>query len=453
MRQTLFEIPFEYHGIPIFRFGVLLAVWVLFSAGLLWWLSRKQGFNADTKSYIPLLALVALAIIFLPKVFDGALPIRGYGVMMLLGVASGVALAVHRARQVGIHPEVVYSFAFWMFISGIVGARLFHVRQKWEELYRIPDEGELDYGRTVINIINVPGGGLVVYGALIGVALALVAFIWKNNLPGLAFCDLIAPGMALGLALGRIGCLMNGCCFGGQCDGALAITFPFGSPPHIRQVGDGEIPLHGLKLKGAEHEAVVIASVETGSAADKAGFKAGDRIDSVRRKVLSSDEVGVTRRIHNRQQITNYLLELKEPGQSIDISVPAKKLTFRTLTVQSPPRGSLPVHPTQIYSAINGLLMCLFLVAYTPFRRRDGEVFALLLTIYPIARYLIEEIRADEAATGIVPITISQWVSVLILLAIVGLWIVIVRRPRGSAVALSPLASPPPAATTPAAKS
>ena len=91
MSQTLFEIPFEYHGVPIFEFGVLLAVWVLFSAGLLWWLSRKQGFNADTKSYIPLLALVALAIIFLPKVFDDALPIRGYGVMMLLGFASGVA--------------------------------------------------------------------------------------------------------------------------------------------------------------------------------------------------------------------------------------------------------------------------------------------------------------------------------------------------------------------------
>ena len=62
------------------------------------------------------------------------------------------------------------------------------------------------------------------------------------------------------------------------------------------------------------------------------------------------------------------------------------------------PQRSLPVHPTQLYSSINAFLLCFFLLAFEPFKRHDGMVFALMLTIYPMARFLLEIIRTDESA-------------------------------------------------------
>ena len=72
------------------------------------------------------------------------------------------------------------------------------------------------------------------------------------------------------------------------------------------------------------------------------------------------------------------------------------------------------------------------MLAYYPYRRRDGEVIAICLTIYPVARYLLEMIRADESiAWGL---TISQVVSGLLLLAVLTLWMIVLRQPRESAL-------------------
>ncbi len=79
MRQTLFYIPTEVFGIPLFGFGLLLAVWAMASVALLVYLVRKQGFNADTKAYLPVLGLLGLFIYALPMIVgeDRGLPIRG----------------------------------------------------------------------------------------------------------------------------------------------------------------------------------------------------------------------------------------------------------------------------------------------------------------------------------------------------------------------------------------
>ena len=93
---------------------------------------------------------------------------------------------------------------------------------------------------------------------------------------------------------------------------------------------------------------------------------------------------------------------------------------------------SLPVHPTQIYSSISALLLCLFLLAYHPFRRRDGVVFGLLITIYPIIRILLEVIRTDEAPQLGTGLSISQLISILLLTAVVIYWSYVLRKPPGS---------------------
>ena len=111
--------------------------------------------------------------------------------------------------------------------------------------------------------------------------------------------------------------------------------------------------------------------------------------------------------------------------------------TDRVTVTLSPsrPEQSLPVHPTQIYSAINALLLCLFLLAYYPYRRRDGEVFALMLTLYPISRFLLEMIRADEGG-----LTNAMAISIGFIVVVTAMWFYILRRPAGTAF---PKAAPP----------
>ena len=133
MLQTVLYIPCELLGLPVFGFGLLLAVWAVASALLLAWLVRRQGFNADTTSYAQVLAVLGAIIAWvLPLLCESrGLPIRGYGMMMLLAVLSGMGLAVYRARRVGVDPEMIFALAFWMILPGILGARAVYVCEYW----------------------------------------------------------------------------------------------------------------------------------------------------------------------------------------------------------------------------------------------------------------------------------------------------------------------------------
>ena len=91
-----------------------------------------------------------------------------------------------------------------------------------------------------------------------------------------------------------------------------------------------------------------------------------------------------------------------------------------------------PLQPTQIFSSINALLLCGVLLAYYPFRKREGEVTALLLTLYPSTRFLLELIRSDEAGQFGTGLTISQLVSLVTLLLVAGLWVYVLRQPAGT---------------------
>ena len=109
MCSELFRIPYSWGGVPIFGVGVLLAIWAIAAAATLVRLVRHHGWNADTLSSLPVLLLLGAAILFLPRVFPDGLPIRGYGVMLLVGITAGVGMAMHRARQGGLDPEIIIS--------------------------------------------------------------------------------------------------------------------------------------------------------------------------------------------------------------------------------------------------------------------------------------------------------------------------------------------------------
>src|SRR6478735_10902058 len=111
MCSELFRIPYEIGGVPIFGVGVLLAIWAIACAATIYGLIRRNAAFGEVVGALPVLLLLGAAIIYLPRVFPDGLPVRGYGLMLLLGITSGVGMAMYRARQGDLNPEIILSLA------------------------------------------------------------------------------------------------------------------------------------------------------------------------------------------------------------------------------------------------------------------------------------------------------------------------------------------------------
>jgi phosphatidylglycerol:prolipoprotein diacylglycerol transferase len=216
---------------------------------------------------------------------------------------------------------------------------------------------------------------------------------------------------------------LSGCCFGGACDLPWAVTFPFGSAPHVHQIRSGQTDLHGLWLDFSQPEPRV-ARVEPGSAAAAAGLAAGDRLRAIDGQPVETAE-----------QALAILLEPRAAGQTLSLSIEGKSSASWRLA--GPPARSRPVHPAQLYSALDALILCGFLLAYYPYRRRDGQVIALGLMLHAVSRYLLEVIRIDEPAVFGTGLSISQTISIGIFAAVLVAWIWLFSRPQGSALPAS----------------
>ncbi len=440
MRSTLFFIPHAdpILGLPLFGVGWLLGLWALGSLLLIAQLVRRHGWSKEVWSYLPVLAVAGVVIYgVVPMIEQRSLsgvplgvPIRGYGLCLLLGVVSGVAVSAYLARRGGMNPEVIYSISFWMFVCGIIGARAFYVIEYWDQF------AQPAWRETLTGILRLTDGGLVVYGSLFGGLLAIGMFTWRQKLPLLAVGDLLVPGMLVGLALGRLGCLLNGCCWGGMCDeSVMGITFPPASPPYVDHLESGR--LLGLRLQRTEVAgALLVREVEAGSLAEQQGLRPGDTITEM---IFPSAEELTAVRSGDPDAGKSLVTLGTSDGRQISWE-------FRQL----PPR-SRPVYPTQLFSSLNAALLCCLLLAYYPFRRRDGVILALGLTIYPVTRVLLEMIRTDEAGlfSADYKVTISQAISAGFVALVLALWGFILTRPRGTALAVWD--EPPPSASAPPA--
>jgi phosphatidylglycerol---prolipoprotein diacylglyceryl transferase len=265
-------------------------------------------------------------VLFTLPVFGG-IPIFGYGTMLFFAFLGSTQLAAWRARREKLDPELLYDLALWVFIGGLVGARLFYVIQYWGD--RI---------RTFGDIFKIWEGGIVLYGSIMGGTATFFFYRLLRPFPLRPMLDVVAPSLAIGIALGRFGCFLNGCCYGDLCDLPVGVSFPSHSPPWKAQEVLGQI------------------------------------------------------------------------GPDA--------------------RWSLPVHPTQLYSSIDALILLFLLSAYYPLRRRDGEVMALLMVTYPFSRFLIEYLRNDEGAY-FAGLTISQNISILLLFWGLMFWNYLRRLPPG----------------------
>src|SRR5262245_51832160 len=132
------------------------------------------------------------------------LQIFGYGFMLCIALFACTKLAARYAAQNGQSEDLIYDLSLPFLLIGIFGARLFWIIQKRDQV-----------SHPLWEFFQIWHGGLVVYGGFLGSMLATVWFARSRRLKLLWLLDVLAPSMALGLAIGRIGCLLNGCCFGG----------------------------------------------------------------------------------------------------------------------------------------------------------------------------------------------------------------------------------------------
>ncbi len=155
----------------------------------------------------------------------GSLTITWYGIMVAAGFLSALWLASRRAPYGGLRGETVLDLGPWIIIGGIVGARLLYVMTFWRERFA---------GQPFTEVFTVWRGGLVFYGGFIGATLGAILFALIKKVPMWKMGDVMAPSIPLGYAIGRIGCLLNGCCYGKECNLPWAIHFPPNVPtyPH-----------------------------------------------------------------------------------------------------------------------------------------------------------------------------------------------------------------------------
>lgn len=143
----------------------------------------------------------------------GPVTVYSYGFMLAVAAVVCTFLASRDAKKIGIPPGVIPDFTFWTVVAGILGARLFYILLNYRFFMDHP-----------LEIVMIQNGGLAWHGALIAATVVAVRFIRKKGLPLATMLDLIAPYAALGESIGRIGCFLNGCCFGREV--AWGIYFP-----------------------------------------------------------------------------------------------------------------------------------------------------------------------------------------------------------------------------------
>lgn len=174
-----------------------------------------------------------------PKVFTlGNFFLPTYGVLVALGFLAGNWIAMRQARRLKLNPELVSNLAVYCALAGLAGAKLFMFALDFQ--YYASDLRHLFSFDTFLS-------AGVFYGGLIGALLTAWLYVRAQHLPGWTVADALAPGAALGHAIGRLGCFAAGCCWGAHCDRPWAVTFLSGDAHAITGVPLG-VPLHPTQL-------------------------------------------------------------------------------------------------------------------------------------------------------------------------------------------------------------
>jgi phosphatidylglycerol:prolipoprotein diacylglycerol transferase len=308
-----------------------------------------------------------------PELFEiplVGLTVKSYGLMMVLGFLAAVSVIRYLSRHFTPDPMHITNAALYSLIAGIAGARAFFVIHYFDQFRDDP-----------WNVFAIWNGGLELLGGVVLAVAVILLYIWYHKLPMRHYLDVLAIGLLVALAFGRLGCFLNGCCYGKPTELPWAVRFPYGSFSYRSQVRanpDRDRPKPHLDLPE-----------------EYFGY---------------TDEQG------------SYIPDLK----------PWTHLTAaqKELVTAGPYRG-LPVHPTQLYSSLAAALLGLGLYGLLrrsqraenagtyPFLTKPGSTFSLMFILYGLMRFSVEMLR-DDNPFEVGRLTISQLLSIgLIVLGII----------------------------------
>jgi len=334
-------------------------------------------------------------------------PVFGYGTMLFMAFVLCTWLASKLGQRYGIPRAAFQDLSIWLFVFGILGARLTYYFQ-----YR---NSFTSFGQ----IIAIWDGGLVFYGSLpgavLGYALAYRTQLRKYGVSHWKMADIVAPCLCLGLALGRLGCLLNGCCYGNVActDGCPAIHFPLASPPRFAMVERGFQSPAGFVLE--DSETPVVLAVSPHSPVAEAGLRPGDTIVQVNGRETASTTAVYAAFLDWPRGQNHLTLEVRGGnGQVRDIG-PIYPLT-------------IGLHPTQVYETVSMVLLMFVLLAYFPLRRYEGSVMVAWMYAYGVHRFLNEMLRTDTDPVAF-GMTLSQNISIVILICATVLLLIVRSRP------------------------
>lgn len=175
----------------------------------------------------------------------GDLPVTAYGVALTLSFVVGIALARWRARSRGVSDEIVVEAAIVIFVTALVGSRLLYALEN-PELFQPPHGSWLDLARPLLKSGS-PGelGGLSMSAGVVLAVASVALFLRVRGVRLFPTLDVLAPSLALGEGITRVGCFLNGCCFGRACEAPWAVRFPAQSPASLAL---GDVAVHPTQL-------------------------------------------------------------------------------------------------------------------------------------------------------------------------------------------------------------
>jgi len=276
------------------------------------------------------------------------LSVKSYGFMMVVGFLAAVTVIRRLSAKITPDPQMITNAALYSLIGGVVGARIFFVIHYWELFAGRPHE-----------IFYIWQGGLELLGGVVLAIAVIIFYLIYHKLPILKYLDILAIGLMLALVFGRIGCFLNGCCYGKPTDLPWGVHFPYHSFAYLSQTQpDPE--------RNRPEPQLELPEEYFGYEDEEGNFYAGLKPES-------------------------YLTEEQK--------IQATRGEYRCLAV----------HPTQLYSSAIAALCCLIL--YLFWRRSQkaersgasggllttpGSIFALMLVFYGISRFSIEFLRDDN---------------------------------------------------------
>ena len=319
------------------------------------------------------------------------LVIRSYGMMMVIGFLSAVTVIRYLSRHFTTNPQHITNAALYSLIAGVVGARTFFVIHYYDQFRDNP-----------LRVLEIWGGGLELLGGVLLAIAVILFYIHYHQLPMRHYLDALAIGLVVALVFGRIGCFLNGCCYGKPTDLPWGVRFPYGSFAYQSQ-----------------------------TRADLERNRPQPYID------LPGSYFGYT----------------DARGEHVPDLKPMSELTAeqRALVTHGKYR-CLAVHPTQLYSSAGAVMLGGILLLFLrrsqrgdesgvyPFLARPGSTFGLMFILYGIGRFLMEFVR-DDNPYEIASLTISQLLSLGLIALGIGVMIGFARAQPERLPLLKPAAT------------